>query len=115
MCGKVLVVDRNIYVVDIYYEQRGIYFGSRVTKCCRICKIYEYYSYWIQEGKRYYNDDCLSNEFLLLFEDIVFQNTLVRQCANFLVVGVVLFVIFVQIFNRRFGYDGTFKSNYNGI
>jgi len=31
--------------------------------------------------------------------------TLVKQCANFSVVGAVPFATFAQTFNRRFGYD----------
>ena len=71
------------------------------------------------EGKRQFNDDCLANEFLLSSEDTAFQNALVKQCASFLVVGAVPFATFAQTFNRRFGYDegydGTSKSNENGI
>ena len=47
-----LAVDPNTHVVVIYQEQRGSYLASRVTKCCRTCKIYEHYGYWTQEGKR---------------------------------------------------------------
>ena len=42
---EVLAVDANTHVVVIYHEQRGTYLGSRVTKCCRICKVYEHYGY----------------------------------------------------------------------
>ena len=76
MCGKALAVDPNTHIVVIYHEQRGSYLGSRVTKCCRTCKVYEHYCYWTQEGKCHFNDDCVSNEFLLSTEDIAFQNTL---------------------------------------
>ena len=55
MCGKALAVDPNTHVVVIYHEQRGSYLGSRVTKCCRTCKVYEHYGYWTQEGKRHAN------------------------------------------------------------
>ena len=115
MCGKALAVDPNTHVVVIYHGQRGSYLGSRVTKCCRSCKVYEHYVYWTLEGKRHFNDDCLSNEFLLSSEDTAFQKALVMQCANFLVVGALPFATFAQTFNRRFGYDGISKSNYNGI
>ena len=115
MCGKALAVDPNTHVVVIYHEQRGSYLGSRETKCCHTCKVYEHHGYWTQEGKRHFNDDCLSNEFLLSSEDTAFQNALVKQCANFLIVGAVPFTTFAQTFNRRFGYDGTSKSNSNGI
>ena len=115
MCGKALAVDPNFHVVVIYHEQHGSYLGSRVTKCCRTCKIYKHYGHWTSEGKRQFNDDCLANLFLLSSEDTAFQNALVKQCANFLVVGAVPFATFAQTFNRRFGYDGRSKSNENGI
>ena len=73
MCGKALAVDPNTHIVVIYHEQRGSYLGSRVTKCCRTCKVYEHYCYWTQKGKRHFNDDCVSDEFLLSTEDIAFQ------------------------------------------
>ena len=53
-----------------YRCKRGSYLGSRVTKCCRTCKVYEHYCYWTQKGKRHFNDDCVSDEFLLSTEDI---------------------------------------------
>ena len=115
ICRKVLGVDPNTHVVVIYHEQRGSYLGSRVTNCCRSCKVYEHYGYWTLEGKRHFNDDCLSNEFLLSSEDTAFQKALVKQCANFLVVAALPFATFAQTFNRRFGYDGTSTSNDNGI
>ena len=74
MCGKALAVDPNTHIVVIYHEQRGSYLGSRVTKCCRTCKVYEHYCYSrTQKGKRHFNDDCVSDEFLLSTEDIAFQ------------------------------------------
>ena len=93
MCGKALAVDPNTHIVVVYHEQRGSYLGSRVTRCCRTCKVYEHYCYWTQEGKRHFNDDCVSNEFLLSTEH-----------TSFLVVGAVPFATFAQTFNRRFGY-----------
>ena len=96
-------------------EQCGSYLGSRVTKCCRTCKIYEHYGYWTSDGKRQLNDDCLANEFLLSSENTAFQNALVKQCANFLVVGAMPFATFAQTFNRRFGCYGRSKSNESGI
>ena len=68
LCGKVVAVDSNSHVVVIYHEQRRSYLGSRVTKCCRTCKVYEHYGYWTWDGKRHYNEDCLSNGFLLSLE-----------------------------------------------
>ena len=68
-----------------------------------------------REGKRQFNDNCKANEFLLSSEDTAFQNALVKQWANFLVVGAVPFATFARTFNRKFGYDGSSKSNENGI
>ena len=54
-CLKPLVLDPNIHVVVIYHEHRGTYLGSRVTKCCCGCKIYEHYGYWSIDGRRFWN------------------------------------------------------------
>ena len=115
ICGKAQGVDPNTHIVVIYHEQSGSYLGSRLTNWCCTCKVYEHYGYWTLERKRHFNDNCLSNKFLLSSEDTAFQNTLVKQCANFLVVGAVPFSTSAQTFNRRFGYDGTRKTNHNGI
>ena len=58
-CGKVLAVEPTTHVVVIYHEQRGSYLGSRITKCCRACKVYEHYGYWTLDGKRQFNEDSL--------------------------------------------------------
>ena len=63
---KGLSVDTNIHVVVIYHEGRRPYLGSRVTKCCRGCKVYEHYGYWTKDEKRQFDDDCLEKGFLLL-------------------------------------------------
>ena len=81
MCGKTLAVDPDTHIVVIHHEQRGSYLGSRVTKCCRTCKVYEHYGYWTQEGQRHFNDDCVSNKFLLSTEGTAFQNTLVKHAV----------------------------------
>lgn len=62
----------------IYYLERGIYFGSRFIKCCKKCKLYEYYGFWIYGGKKYFDGSCLKNKYLLLIEDIVFEMFLLR-------------------------------------
>lgn len=71
MCKKFLLLDLNIYVVVIYDEYRGTYLGFRVIKNCNICKVYEYYGYWITSGKRQFETDCFENDFLLFLEDMV--------------------------------------------
>ena len=66
------------------------------------------------EGKRHFDDSCLSNEFLLSSEDTAIQMALVKQCANFSVVGAVPFATFAQTFNRKVGYEATCKKGNQG-
>ena len=48
---------------------RGTYIGSRFTKKCSKCKIQEHYGFDKRDGKRMFDNDCLTNEFLLTSED----------------------------------------------
>ena len=101
-CGKVLAVEPTTHVVVIYHKQRGSYLGSRITKCCRACKVYEHYGYCTLDGKRQFNEDSLQNQYLLSSEDTAFDNTLLRQCTNFLIVGAVPFAT-IRVATRRRG------------
>lgn len=104
MCKKPLLLDPNTHVVVIYDEQRGTYLGSRVTKNCNSCKVHEHYGYWTFKGKRQFEIDCLENNFLLSSEDTALGMSLIRQCANLLIVGAVPFSTYSKSYNRRFGY-----------
>ena len=42
--------------------------GSRLTKVCRKCKIYEHDGYWSVDGKKHFNRDVLDSKFLLARE-----------------------------------------------
>lgn len=106
MCKKPLLLDPNTHVVVIYDEQRGTYLGSRVTKNCNSCKVHEHYGYWTCKGKRHFEIDCLENDFLLSSEDTALGMSLIRQCANLLIVGAVPFSTYSKSYNRRFGYHG---------
>ena len=44
-CVQALVLEKKRHVVAIYHSVRGSYLGSRMTKHCRKCKIYE--TLWI--------------------------------------------------------------------
>ena len=105
ICNKALSVDINSHVIVIYHAQRGTYLGSRITKCCRGCKLHEHYGYWTLNGQRQFDENCLENEFLLSSEDTAFDMSLIRQCDNFLVVGAVPFSTFARTYNRQFGYS----------
>ena len=72
-CGKKLAFENKVIPVVIYSNRRGTYLGSRLTKVCRKCKIYEHHGYWSVEGKRRFNSDSASSEFLLSSEDAAFE------------------------------------------
>lgn len=104
-CGNPLtVLEKKVHAVVIYHSERGTYLGSRVTKFCRKCKVYEHYGFWTEDGIKHVDTTCLENEFLLSSEDTAFHMSLIRQCASLLVVGAVPFSTFASSYNQRFGY-----------
>ena len=113
ICNKLLLLDGNTHVVVIYHEQYGTYLGSRVTKYCNNCKVHEHYGYWTVNGERKFEEDCLKNEFLLSSEDTAVGLSLLRQCANLLVVGAVPFSTYTKSYNRKFGYRGILSTAEN--
>lgn len=98
-CTKSLTLDKKEHLIVIYHSERGTYLGNRLTKNCRRCKIYEHYGYWTQGGKKYFDADCLKNDYLLSTEDTAFQVSLLRQCENLLIVGAVAFSTFTRSYN----------------
>lgn len=103
-CSATLTLDKNRHVVVIYHLERGTYLGSRLTKCCKKCKLYEHYGFWTHGGKKYFDGSCLKNKYLLSTEDTAFEMSLLRQCASLLIVGAVAFSTFTASYNRRFQY-----------
>lgn len=103
-CGKILLTEKDGHPVVVYHSQRGTYLGSRLTKFCRVCKIYEHYGYYTIEGKKHYDLSCLQLPFLLSTEDTAFDMTLLKQCKSMLIVGAVAFATFSASYNRQFGY-----------
>ena len=59
-CGKKLAIDGKVFPVVIYSCQRGSCLGSRLTKHCHYCKLYEHYRYYSMNGTRQYDRDVLS-------------------------------------------------------
>ena len=106
ICLKPLIMDSKRHVVVIYHEQRGTYLGSRVTKFCNNCKVHEHYGYWTVNGERQFEENCLEYEFLLSSEETALDLSLIRQCANLLIVGAVPFSTYARSYNRKFGYIG---------
>lgn len=78
--------------------------GSRLTKLCRKCKIYEHHGYWCVDGKRHFDRDSVLAEFLLSSEDTAFEMDVLAQCNNLLVIGAVPFSTYAASYNRRFQY-----------
>ena len=99
-CGKMLVTEKDEHPVVIYHSQRGTYLGSRLTKICRTCKIYEHYGYYSIEGKKQFDLNCLHLPFLLSTEDTALDMTLLNQCKSLLIVGAVAFATFSASYNR---------------
>ncbi len=106
-CNKRLVVDGKPRVVVIYHIFHGTYLGSRITRCCRKCKISEHYGFWIENGERYFEDDFEDMEFLISSEETVFDMTLMRENASLLVMGALPFTTFAASYNRRFKYGSS--------
>lgn len=103
-CNGKLLVDTNKHVVVFYHIYFGSYLGSRVTKSCRKCKLYEHYGGWTDVGKHFFDDDCLNQEFLLRSEETAFHVPLLKECGSLLLVGAVPFSSFASSYNHRFGY-----------
>lgn len=103
-CNRLLIVDGKPHVVVVYHSQLGTYLGSRITKKCRNCSLYEHYGYWTEKGERFFDSECLTLEYILSSEETAFEMTLIEQCASLLVVGAVPFSTFAESYNRRFDY-----------
>ena len=112
-CKKLLVVDGKPRVVVIYHIFLGTYLGCRISKCCRRCKIYEHYGFWMENGERYFEEDFENMDFLMSSEETVFDMSLMRENASLLVMGALPFRTFAASYNRRFGY-GTPQSKVKG-
>ena len=107
------IKTNKVIPVVIYSNRRGTYLGSRLTKVCRKCKIYEHHGYWSVEGKRRFNSDSASSEFLLSSEDTGFEIDVLAELSNLLVIGAVPFSTYAASYNRRFSIDteyGTIPS-----
>ena len=102
-CNRILVVDGKPRVVVIYRIFLGSYLGCRITKCCRKCKIYEHYGFWLENGERYFDEEFEKMEFMISSEETVFDMTLMRENASLLVMGALPFRTFAASYNRRFG------------
>ena len=113
LCDKRLVLETNFHVVVVYHSEHGTYLGSRLTKRCKSCRLLEHYGYYTLKGVRHMDESALRNEFLLSSEDTAFHLSLLKQCANLLIVGAVPFSTFTNSYNRRFGYCSKAQAEVN--
>jgi len=104
-CEKKWATDGKVFPVVIYSCQRGSYLGSRLTKHCHYCKLYEHHGNWSVNGTRKYDRDVLSLDFLLSSEDTAFEMSLLAQCGSLLFLGAVPFSTYTSSYNRRFNYN----------
>ncbi len=112
-CNRILVVDGKPHVVVIYHIFLGSYLGCRITKCCRKCKIYEHYGFWLENGERYFDEEFEKMDFMISSEETVFDMMLMRENASLLVMGTLPFRTFAASYNQWFGYGSTMR-NENG-
>ena len=110
-CGRKLVFENKAIPVIIYSNHQGTYLGSRLTKLCRKCKIYEHHGHWPVDGKLHFNRDSVLLEFLLSSEDTAFQMDVLAQCNNLLVISVVLLCTYAASYNRCFEYSKMATTN----
>ena len=110
-CGRKLVFENKAIPVIIYSNHQGTYLGSRLTKLCRKCKIYEHHGHWPVDGKRHFNRDSVLSEFLLSSEDTAFQMDVLAQCNNLLVISAVLLCTYAASYNRCFEYSKMATTN----
>ena len=113
---KRLVVEKETHAVVIYHAERGTYLGSRMSKFCQACKIYEHFGYYTVGGQKHFDSNCVQLQFLLSTKDTAFGMTLLNQCKNILFVGALAFATFSTSYNRQFGYtnDAYMKRRFEG-
>ena len=103
-CGKKLTLQPKRHPIVVYHLTRGTFLGSRITKVCRACKIYEHYGYWTQNGKHIFNEEAWQVEFIMTSEDTVFHTMLFKQYSTLLVLGALPFLTYAASYNQTHGY-----------
>ena len=104
-CGRKLLVCDDGKDVVIYHMTRGTYMGSRFTKKCTKCKIQEHYGFYKRDGRRMFEDDCLTKEFLLTSEDTAIDMTLLKYLDEEVVQGACPFLLKAKVYNSVHGYS----------
>ena len=81
----VLVYINLLNVVVVYDCEFGTYLGSRMSKRCKSCKVFEHYGYYPFEGMRHVDDNILKKEYLLSTKETAIQMSLPKQCSNLII------------------------------
>ena len=105
VCGRNLLVCDDAKDVIVYHMTRGTYIGSRFTKKCSKCKIQEHYGFYKRDSKRMFDDDCLTNEFLLTTEDTAIDMQLLKYLDQEVVQGACPFLLKAKVYNSVHGYS----------
>lgn len=105
VCGRNLLVCDDAKDVIVYHMTRGTYIGSRFTKKCSKCKIQEHYGFYKHDSKRMFDDDCLTNEFLLTSEDTAIDMQLLKYLDQEVVQGACPFLLKAKVYNSVHGYS----------
>lgn len=103
-CGKSLSLEKKPHNIMVYDLKYGPLAGTRMTKVCRKCKIYEHFGYWTLEGLKHYDrEESLNGPYLLTSEETAIDIDLLKDMTNLLIVGAVPFSTYAKSYNRRFG------------
>lgn len=101
-CAAPLTMEKKHHVIVVYHLKYGITLGSRVKKFCRVCKIYEHYGYYTQDGKKHYDENALNQDYLLSSDETAFDMDILKDLSSLLVVGALPFSTYAAAFNKRF-------------
>ena len=105
VCGRKLLVCDDGKDIIVYHMTRRAYIGSRFTKKCSKCKIQEHFGFFKHDGKRMFNDDCPTNEFLLTSEDTAIDMELLKYLDEEVVQGACPFLLKAKVYNSVHGYS----------
>jgi hypothetical protein len=113
-CNGKLVTNPIGKDVIVYHMTRGTYLGSRFTKNCRKCRIQEHYGFYNYDGKRMFNRDCLSKEFLLSTEETAIDLNILRYLEEEIVYAALPFQAKANVYNSVHGYSNEKGSDKSG-
>ena len=103
-CGRKLLLDTNWKCLTVYHATRGTYIGSRMTKRCGKCRLYEHYGFWTESGMKMFDDTFYNKEFLLSTEDTAIDMNIIKYFKREFVMGATSFKMKAAVYNNFHGY-----------